>query len=111
MEKKSMRVWWCPQIGTDTFYVPVHSVEEAKKVMDILAYYDCFLMNQEIRGDYCNAGGLEVWDDKEEEWCDWYFEDEITYFDDVDEYIKVMSNESHALEAASHVMAEQVHFD
>lgn len=111
MEKKKMRVWWYPQIGTDTFYVPVHSVEEAKKVMDILAYYDCFLMNQEIRGDYCNAGGLEVWDDETEEWNEWYYDDDDHYFDDVDEYIKVMSNESHALEAASHAMAEQVHFD
>lgn len=110
MEKKSMRVWWCPQIGTGSFYIPVRSVEEAKKIMDVLAYYDCFLMNQEIRGDYCNDGGLEVWDDKAEEWNDWCGEDDDHYFDGVDEYIET-SKWRNALRADARAMAEQVHFD
>lgn len=33
--KEKLRVWWNPQVGSscDTFYVPVKSVEEGKKVM------------------------------------------------------------------------------
>ena len=36
--KEKLRVWWIPQVGlSDAFYIPVKSVEEGKKVMDILA--------------------------------------------------------------------------
>lgn len=33
-----LRVWWIPQVGAteDSFYVPVETVEEGKKVMDML---------------------------------------------------------------------------
>lgn len=85
--KNKMRVWWCPQVGVSkNFYVPVESVEEAKKVMDILAAYDCFQYNQNVKSDYSNMGGLEVFDEESCEWVSWEYEDENDYFDDVDEY-------------------------
>lgn len=113
MKNQKMRVWWCPQVGgcEKHFYIPVHSIEEAKKIMDVLAYYDCYQMNQHVNGDYANCGGLEVWDEAEQEWCDWWYEDENHYFDDVDEYIEAMSDKKDVLEADAKEMASQVHFD
>lgn len=113
MNKQKMRVWWCPQVGMcdKHFYIPVHSVEEAKKIMDVLAYYDCYQMNQHVKGDYANCGGLEVWDETEQEWCDWWYEDENHYFDDVDEYIEAMSDKKNVLEADAKEMVSQIHFD
>ena len=86
MEKK-MRVWWCPQIGHGlSFYVPVKTVEEAKRLMDTLAAYDQFQFENNIKPDFCNAGGLQVWDEENQEWLDWEYEDDGNYYDNVDEY-------------------------
>lgn len=86
MEKK-MRVWWCPQIGHGlSFYVPVKTVEEAKRLMDTLAAYDQFQFENNIKLDFCNAGGLQVWDEENQEWIDWEYEDDGDYYDNVDEY-------------------------
>ena len=82
-----LRVWWIPQVGAcDPFYVPVESVEEAKKVMDLLAAYDAFQFQSMIKPDYTNVGGLEMFDEETGEWNDWYLETEDDYFEDVDEY-------------------------
>lgn len=112
MDNKKMRVWWIPQVGVDaTFRVPVHSVEEAKKIMDVLGFYDCLLMNNDLRGDYCNCGGLEIWDEEVNDWTDWYYDDAENYYDDVDEYCEEMSPDSAMLAEDEMAMAEQVHFD
>ena len=79
------RVWWIPQLGIkQTFYVPVDSPEEGKKVMDVLAYYDLFQLQNKVKPDYMNTGGLEVYEDGE--WVDWYYDDEQGYFDSIHEY-------------------------
>ena len=115
MKNQKMRVWWNPQIGAcdKHFYIPVHSVEEARKIMDVLAYYDCYQMNQNIKGDYANCGGLEVWDEVEQDWFDWYYEDneKLDYCDDVNSYIEFFSDKKDVLEADMKEMASQVHFD
>ena len=116
MKNQKMQIWWCPQVGEceEHFYIPVHSVEEAKKIMDVLAYYDAYQMNQNIKGDYCNCGGLEVYDEVEQEWCDWYYEsgsgDDYVYFDDVDEYIEAMSDKKDELINDMRAMNCQVYF-
>lgn len=82
---KNLRVWWIPQIcAGKTFYVPVQSVEEGKKVMDILAAYDAFQLQKNIKPDYYNVGGIEMFVDSK--WESWYLETEDDYFDDIDEY-------------------------
>lgn len=110
-ENKKMRVWWMPQVGYGTFYVPVESVEEAKKVMDLLSSYDCFQYNQNIKPDYCNCGGLQVYNEETEDWEDWYFEDDQNYFDDVDEYCESLSSRSKELEEFSQALFSQVEFN
>ena len=106
-----MRVWWDPQVGHNlVFYVPVKSVEEAKMVMDILAAYDCFQYNKNIKGDYCNCGGLEVYNESEGCWEDWSIETEDDYFEDVDEYCETLPNASDIQEFTKAVLS-QVSFD
>ena len=86
MEGK-MRVWWIPQVGgCKAFHVPVKTLEEAKRLMDTLAAYDQFQFENNIKQDFCNTGGLQVWDEEEQDWIDWEYEDGEDYYDDVDEY-------------------------
>ncbi len=68
-----LRVWWKPQVPCSSFIVEVTSVAEAKKLLSILANYDLFQFDHNIKPDYCNAGGLETFEDGE--WVEWYDED------------------------------------
>ena len=83
---KKLRVWWIPQIPMGAFYMPVESVEDGKKVLDILAAYHAFKLQNNVKPDYTNVGGLQMFDEEEGEWNDWYLETEDDYFDDVDDY-------------------------
>lgn len=110
--KKKMRVWWMPQVGVDaTFYIPIKSIEEAKKFIDILSAYDCFQYNHHIKPDYCNTGGVQVWDEKAQEWIDWHYEDKDSFFVDIDEYCEEKSELSEELGKFTREVLSQVHFD
>jgi len=77
---KKLRVWWIPQLPMDnSFYVEVKTIEEAKKTLDVLAKYDLFQLDNNIKPDFSNAGGLEVFEDGE--WSDWEDEDGNTIDD------------------------------
>lgn len=65
----ALRVCWVPQVPGEAFYVRVGSLMEAKKLIQVLAEYDQFQLANNIKPDYCNAGGLSVFEDGE--WCDW----------------------------------------
>jgi hypothetical protein len=73
-----LKVWWIPQVPGKSFEVPVASVDEARKLLDVLARYDSFQYQHRIKPDYCNAGGLVVLEDGE--WTDWANE----WGDDID---------------------------
>lgn len=73
-----LKVWWIPQVPMRAFEVPVSSVEEAAKIMTVLAEYDLFQFENRVKPDYCNTGGLLVFE--EGEWVDW--EDPETFEDD-----------------------------
>jgi hypothetical protein len=77
-----LRVWWIPQVPGKPFHVPVASPAEAKKLIDVLAEYDIFQFENRIKPDYCNAGGLECFQQfgpgeavDEPDWCEWESED------------------------------------
>jgi len=74
-------VWHIPQVPGKAFQVPVASVQEGKKVDKILCDYDEFELRNRIKGDYSNAGGLNVFEGGE--WVSWYSE-EGDDFDDFD---------------------------
>lgn len=83
-----MRVWHIPQVPMKGFYVPVESAEEGKKVMDVLAAYDLFQLENNIKPDYCNTSGLQVFNKEDQEWEDWYLETDDNFFENVDEYFE-----------------------
>ena len=73
--KGDLRVWWIPQVPMqDSFKVSVSSPKEAKKILDVLAQYDLYQYDNNIKPDYCNAGGLQV-EDINGDWYEWDNED------------------------------------
>ena len=68
-----LQVWWIPQVPVKPFEVSVSSVEEARKILTTLADYDIFQFENDIKPDYCNAGGLLICENGE--WVDWCDED------------------------------------
>jgi len=79
-----LRIWWIPQVPGNPFYVDVESVKDGVNIMKVLADYDQFQFNENIKSDYSNSGGLEMLEDGE--WCSWI--DEETGIDDPDEYLE-----------------------
>lgn len=78
---KILRVWWMPQVQCDAFYVHVESFSEGVMVMNVLANYDLFQFEHNIKPDYCGSGGIEQrLCDMGQEWESW--EDEDTGEDD-----------------------------
>ena len=86
MEKTvgDLQVWWIPQVPMKAFEVDVSTVAEGVKLLDVLADYDRFQFENNVKPDYCNAGGLRRWcadnGDGVPGWEDWY--DEETGEDD-----------------------------
>ena len=84
-----LRVCHIPQVGANSvFIVPVESIVEAQKVMVILAGYDLFQLEHNIKPDYTSTCWLEMWDDEGKEWSQWELETADDYFDDVGAYCK-----------------------
>ena len=86
-----MRIWHIPQVGASvpTFYVPVASVQEASKLLDVIWDYDNFQYENKIKPDYCNASGLQVYG-ANFEWEEWYGEVDGEMYDEIDEYINFL---------------------
>jgi hypothetical protein len=66
-------VWWIPQVPMKPFRVPVADIEQAKFLLSTLADYDAFQFENRVKGDFCNVGGLIVFEDGE--WCEWCDDD------------------------------------
>lgn len=73
--EKKLRVWHIPQVPGKAFHVSVDSLEEAIKILNVLANYDLFQYENNIKPDYCNAQGLQEWDEDSKEWMEWESED------------------------------------
>jgi hypothetical protein len=78
-----LRVWWIPQMPMKAFYVDVLTIREAQLVLDTLGKYDAFQYENNIKPDYSNAGGVEVYVDGD--WEEWYDEATGASIDELDE--------------------------
>lgn len=98
-----LRVWHIPQVPMKAFIVEVNSVEEGVRMMDALAHYDIFQYENNVKPDYCNANGLQMWDEAltdqdlaemelEDKWIDWYNDD----YEDPREYLESLKQENAA---------------
>lgn len=71
-----VRVWWIPQVPMDSFEVLVESVEQGRWLCDILARYDAFQYDHHVKPDYCNIGGVQIYEVIDNGLGDWYDVDE-----------------------------------
>lgn len=69
------------------------------------------MWNHNIKPDYCNTGGVQVYDEESQEWNDWFYEDKDSYFDDVDEYCSEKSESAKELDDFTKAVLGQVSFE
>lgn len=67
-----VRVWWIPQVPGAAFEVPVESEEQGRWLCNVLADYDAFQYEHHVKPDYCNAGGVQVYEVIDNGLGDWY---------------------------------------
>lgn len=72
---KNYRVWHIPQVPGRAFVIDCDTRDEAQRMLDVLAMYDLFQYENNIKPDYSNAGGVMEWDDADQSYSDVY-EDE-----------------------------------
>lgn len=92
---QKFRVWHIPQIPMKSFMVEVPTVEEGVRMMNALADYDLFQLENNIKPDYCNVNGLHMWDESvpdADKWVDWYNDE----YDDPREYIESLKETEEA---------------
>lgn len=53
------RIWWTPQVPMEPFYAEVPTYAEARRLENTLGLYDAFQFENRVKGDYCNAGGVQ----------------------------------------------------
>lgn len=70
-----LKVWWMPQVLMDSFEVCVDDLEQAALLLSVLADYDDFQSEHNIKPGYCNVGGLVEYDSTTGAWHDWVNED------------------------------------
>jgi hypothetical protein len=81
------------------FYAEVPNLVTAKLMLNTLADYDIFQFENNIKPNYCNAGGLQEF--TEDEWMDWCDEETGDGIDDltleqagaIDNHVKLVWNE------------------
>jgi len=86
-DEGDLRIYWIPQIPMKAFLYPVETLIEAKHFLSAFAYYDLFQFEHNIKPDFANTGGLQIFEDGE--WVDWYDEDG----NDIDDYDQNMKLE------------------
>lgn len=102
---QKLRVWHIPQVPMKAFHVETDSLREAVKIKNALADYDLFQYENNVKGDYANANGIEMWDESltdqdlvnmelDDRWVSWFYEDDNEYFDDPEEYLKWLATQS-----------------
>lgn len=62
------RVWWIPQVPMSPFLVNVDTVGDGLELCDILAAYDRFQYENNVKPDYANVGGVQRFE--EGDWWD-----------------------------------------
>jgi hypothetical protein len=70
---QDLRIWWIPQIPGTAFEWRVADLAQAALILDAFAAYDDFQYAERVKGDYCNTGGLQIFDGSD--WVDWEDED------------------------------------
>ena len=59
------RVWHIPQVPGSAFWRDMPDLATARLVVDLLADYDLFQFDNDIKPDYCNVSGIPKFVDGE----------------------------------------------
>lgn len=81
-----LRIWWIPQVPGKPFHIDVTSVEDAIRIVDIMAKYDKFQFDNKIKPDYFNIFGLEIYTGSE--WEEWYNKED-------EDLVEIMCRQAH----------------
>ena len=74
MKNHTLRIYY-HILGTKTYYKEVSSAEAAKLMIDAIAQFVNFEVDNGAFPDHCSTAGLEEYDEDDDEWYDWYDED------------------------------------
>ena len=75
----TLKIWHNSNFGNPAFEREVTSVDQAIEYLDLLADYDNYQGDSKVP---CNAQGLTVWDETDQEWVD-YYDDDGNEFEDL----------------------------
>ncbi len=81
-----LKVWWIPQVPMKAFEFEVDTLPEGVKFLEVLGKYDAFQFENNVKPDYCNVGGIVMFEEESGEWVDWYNEE--TGIDDPAEFVR-----------------------
>lgn len=81
------RVWHIPQVPGEAFAVEVRDFAEAQRIQTTLADYDAFQFKNNIKPDYSNASGIQIYqhDLTDQDLAEMGLEDRWVDIGDVDE--------------------------
>lgn len=85
------KVWHIPQVPGKPFEIYCETLEEAASMVQVLAEYDKFQLENNIKPDYANINGVCFLEDNGEgelEWFDWSGEGkDDEWYEDIWDYI------------------------
>ena len=65
------KAWYIPQVPMKAFEVERGSAAEALAALDLITDFSIFEFDNKVKPDYCDAGGVTVWDEAEQAWIDY----------------------------------------
>jgi uncharacterized protein YdhG (YjbR/CyaY superfamily) len=77
-----LRVLHYPQVPCKPFIIDVKDEEQAFLISETLANQHLFLYDNGFIPDYANAITVEMWDENEQDWVDYFNEEEEMDFDE-----------------------------
>ena len=80
VNKTQYRLWHIPQIPGKSFKVESSNLEYLANLCDVLQRYDLFQYENNIKPNYANITGIEVWEDNGEVYG-WYALDDCEVSD------------------------------
>lgn len=71
-----LRIWYVPQVPMKAFTEPVETVAEGNRLLDVIYRLALFELENRVKPDYSNMGGVARWETDGEGGFDWYDVDE-----------------------------------
>jgi len=64
------KAWYIPQVPMHPFEVERPTAVEAQAALDLITDFSIFEFENKVKPDYSDAGGVEEWDETDQEWFD-----------------------------------------